>query len=105
MVRSAGLGESPCLVAEEGAFDESADAVAFVGVELVERGEVEPQGFVLGSAFVGGDVRSSTGALSSGSSTWREGSSIRRRAGNSSMRVEARPAGRQTPPPREGRAS
>jgi hypothetical protein len=29
------------LVAEEGAFDEGADAVAFVGVELVECGEVE----------------------------------------------------------------
>jgi len=40
-------------VAEECAFDEGADAVAFVGVELVERGEVEPQALVLGVAFVG----------------------------------------------------
>lgn len=49
-------------MAQEGAFDEGADAVAFVGVELVERGEVESERFVLGAAFsfvedefVGGD--------------------------------------------------
>lgn len=48
-------------MAEEGAFDAGADAVAFVGVELVERGEVGPQGFVLGSAFVGSDVRGAGG--------------------------------------------
>lgn len=40
------------MVSEEGAFDEGADAGAFVGVELVERGEVQAQGLVLGAAFV-----------------------------------------------------
>jgi hypothetical protein len=40
-------------VAQEGAFDEGADAVEFVGVKLVERSEVEPQALVLGAAFVG----------------------------------------------------
>ena len=39
------------MVAEEGAFDEGADAVALVGVELVERGQVQAQAFVLGAAF------------------------------------------------------
>lgn len=39
-------------MSEEGAFDEGADAGAFVGVELVEGGEVQTQGLVLGSAFV-----------------------------------------------------
>nr|WP_156165211.1 hypothetical protein [Demequina rhizosphaerae] len=38
-------------MAEEGAFDEGADAVAFVGVELIECGEVESQAVVLGAAF------------------------------------------------------
>jgi hypothetical protein len=41
------------LVAQERALDESADAGAFVGVELVECFEVQTQGLVLGSAFVG----------------------------------------------------
>lgn len=34
-------GESSGLVSQEGAFDESADAGAFVRVELVEGGEVD----------------------------------------------------------------
>lgn len=40
-------------MAQEGAFDEGADAGAFVGVELVERGQVESEGLVLGAAFLG----------------------------------------------------
>ena len=45
-------GESSGLGAQEGAFDEGADAVAFVWVELVERGEVVSKGLVSGAAFV-----------------------------------------------------
>lgn len=41
------------VVAQECAFDEGADAGAFFGVELVERGEVQAQRLVLGAAFVG----------------------------------------------------
>lgn len=40
-------------MAQEGAFDEGSDAGAFVGVELVERGQVQAQRLVLGAAFVG----------------------------------------------------
>lgn len=36
-----------------GAVDEGADARSYVGVDLVERGEVQAQQFVLGVAFVG----------------------------------------------------
>ena len=39
-------------MAEEGAFDESADGVEFVGVELVEGFEVEAEVGVGGAAFV-----------------------------------------------------
>jgi len=39
-------------VAQECAFDEGADGGAFVGVELVERGQVHAQGVVGGAAFV-----------------------------------------------------
>lgn len=42
-------------MAQEGALDEGADAVAFVGVELVEGGQVQAEGFVLGSVLVGVD--------------------------------------------------
>lgn len=47
------VSEPTGLVAQEGAFDEGADAGAFVGVKLVECGEVESQALVLGAAFVG----------------------------------------------------
>lgn len=41
------------MVSQECAFDEGGDVFLFVGGELVDGFELEPQGLALGAAFVG----------------------------------------------------
>jgi hypothetical protein len=52
MAGSADVGLAD-LVAEDGAFDEGADVVLFVGVELVEGFEAEAEAGFGGASFVG----------------------------------------------------